>query len=512
MTDFSALDRLLSDRFSQREDQAIVVLGPGASADEIEQSALSPFLVVAVNDAELVFPADICVYHGDWVAERLSAAGPVSSLYVIGQHSKEVRGATCLRVAMPPPEEDAAQMSIQRLLMADILLEQIVFMTALQIAARARRLAGRPLEVFMVGFDFDSGAGYSRKVRGSEFRRSHPDLLVKMAGHAEYFQRASRTLRSMEVVVQHVGDRAFSDLGPVEFNQRFGENGLDSSQSGADRTKGAVEIVAEITTNHFGDRHRLGAMIRACAAAGADYVKLQMRDVDTFYTSEQLNSYYLSPFGETFGDYRRKLELSVDDFQYVDRLTKLLGIQWFASVLDLPSLEVMTQFEMPFLKLPSTISDYRPYLQEVARRYQGPVVVSTGMTDFSYESFVLETFRQNERIFMLQCNSAYPTPLRDCNIRVVSHYAEIAKDLPQVVPGYSSHDPGWFGSALAIAAGAKMVEKHVKRGSTEWAHFDVVALDLVGDDFRDFVLHLRDAELALGDGVKGLSPSEHHKY
>lgn len=510
MTDqFSELDRVLLSRLQPAKDQGIVVLGPGASADSIEKDALKRFFVISINDAELIFPADICVYHGDWVSDRISEAGPSSTLYVTGQYSKRVTGATCMQIDTQVGGEDSAMLSIQRLVTGDLFIDDTMFLTALQIAARARHLLDRPIDVYMLGFDFDPDAGYSRSIRGDEFRSSHPDLLVKMLGHAEYFKRASRILETVGVTVRHVGARDFSDLSATEFNRLFGAH---PKQSASHDAQHSVSVVAELTTNHFGDRHRLASMIRACAEAGADYIKLQKRDVDSFYTAEQLDSPYISPYGETFGDYRRKIELDDENFMFVDRLTNSLGLQWFASVLDYPSFEIMRAYEMPMIKLPSTISNHRDFLQSIARTYCGPVVVSTGMTDSSYEEFLIDVFRNSDRLYLLQCNSGYPTPLRDCNLGVIAHYVELGRGKSNIVPGYSSHDPGWFASTLAVAAGAKMVEKHVKLGTTDWAHFDVVAVDLASDDFAQYVTHIREAELAMGDGIKRPQPSEHHKY
>jgi N-acetylneuraminate synthase len=275
-----------------------------------------------------------------------------------------------------------------------------------------------------------------------------------------------------------------------------------------------VAIVAELTTNHFGDRDRLERMVRASKAAGADLVKVQKRDVQSFYTPEQLSSPYVSPFGKTFADYRHQIELGVEDFRYLDQLCSSLDMGWFASVLDEKSFHFMLELdsEMPMVKLPSTISEHHDYLKYVAENYRGAVVLSTGMTGVDYERFVLETFKSCERLYLLQCNSAYPTPLEDCNVAVVHRYREMARTDLRIIPGYSSHDMGWKASALAVAAGARMVEKHVKMGNTEWAHFDAVAVDLSTPDFKDYVDHIRETEMILGSGVKQINQSEHHKY
>jgi N-acetylneuraminate synthase len=253
-------------------------------------------------------------------------------------------------------------------------------------------------------------------------------------------------------------------------------------------------------------------MIRASHEAGADYVKLQKRDVESFYSPAELEAPYASPFGTTIRDYRTQLELTASDFELVDKVCSSLGIGWFASVLDRPSFEFIRQFSPTMIKLPSTISGHTDFLRYVAANFSGSVVLSTGMTDSSYEDFVLTTFVRAERLFLLQCTSAYPTPVEDCNVAVVRHYRDLSRADPRIVAGYSSHDDGWLASALAIGAGARMVEKHVKAGNTEWAHFDDVAVDLSNDDFARYVRHLREAETILGNPVKALTGNEHHKY
>jgi sialic acid synthase SpsE len=84
--------------------------------------------------------------------------------------------------------------------------------------------------------------------------------------------------------------------------------------------------------------------------------------------------------------------------------------------------------------------------------------------------------------------------------------------LESIVPGYSSHDKGSLGSVLVGVFGAKMIQKHVKLGSTDWLHFDEVALNLLDESFLEFVSDIRRAEIALGSDRKRITRSEHHKY
>jgi len=273
-----------------------------------------------------------------------------------------------------------------------------------------------------------------------------------------------------------------------------------------------VLIVAEITTNHLGDINRLKRMVRLAKEAGADLVKIQKRNIETFYTPEHLEKPYESPFGTTWKDFREGIELSREDIEELDTECEKLGIDWFASVLDIQSYHLLKPFNRKLVKLPSTISEHKEFHASIAKLHSGPIVVSTGYTTKEYEDYIQEVFKDSERIFLLQCNSGYPTPPEDCSVAVVRHYAHVAQKNPKIVPGYSSHDEGSLGCMLAVAAGAKMIEKHVKIGDTSWMHFQNVALDLENGEFARFVKDIRKAELMCGDEEKTVKSSEWHKY
>ncbi|MEK7650693.1 MAG: N-acetylneuraminate synthase family protein [Patescibacteria group bacterium] len=276
--------------------------------------------------------------------------------------------------------------------------------------------------------------------------------------------------------------------------------------------KNKVLIVAEITTNHLGDIERLKKMVRLAKESGADLVKIQKRNIETFYAPGQLSKEYSSPFGHTWKDFRYGIELSAEDIQELDDECKKVGIDWFASVLDLESFELLKPFNKKLLKLPSTISEHKDFHAKIAEQHDGHVVISTGYTSHEYEEHIQKTFKNSEKLYLLQCTSAYPTPPEDCGISVIRRYVDLSKKNPKIVPGYSSHDHGSLGCMLAVAAGARMIEKHVKIGDTPWMHFQDVALDLENGEFAKFVQDVRKAEIMCGDEVKTIKPSEWHKY
>lgn len=469
-------------------------------------------LVIGLNDAERIAPCDITIFHDDWVQEALAANGWRSRLYVTSTDLAAPPRGEVVHTRYVPSSQEGTDMMMGRLVSSepgeDFVIEDVLFLSALRLARLIAHQRKRTQTVYMLGFDFSLDKGYSHAIDHDYAPVGSGERIARISPQEHYFVNTLYMLRDSQLDIQHVGDRAFSALTPEELNSLF-LPGMDSATA---LSPNRVLITAELTTNHFGDRHRLERMVRAARAAGADFVKVQKREVETFYSKEQLDSRFVSPFGTTFRDYRNQLELSVEDFEFLDQLCRDLGIQWFASVLDEPSFRFVQQFEPKLVKLPSTISEHTDYLAYVANNYQGGIVLSTGMTDQTYEQWVLETFSQCEQLYLMQCNSAYPTPLHDCDIGVIRHYRDLSKQHTHLLPAYSSHDLGATASTLAVAAGAKMVEKHVKLGNTEWAHFDAVALDLTTREFADFVAAIREAELVIGSEEKKVNESEHHKY
>lgn len=280
------------------------------------------------------------------------------------------------------------------------------------------------------------------------------------------------------------------------------------------REENYVLVVAEITNNHFGSVERLEKIVRLCKEAGADMIKVQKRDVQNFFSEEKLKEKYNSPFGETFRDYRLGCELSMENLKVLNSLCLELEIPWFASVLDEKSLEQIIELDPVLVKLPSTISRKTEYLTSVNKYYKGDLVISTGYTDNSYLEFIKKIFlKENKRnIWLLHTTSAYPTPEEQAQIAVVRGYSKISNENLAIIPGYSSHDIDDLIPMLAVSAGAKMIEKHVKLGNADWIHFDQVALDLETDRFKEFVYQIRRVTKATGNEKRRVQESENHKY
>lgn len=499
-------DRVASIASTYASD-TILLLGKGPSLDEIDLTVLEDHFSIAVNDVERVAPVDVTIFHDEVFQKALVDNGLRSRLYVTSTDFPDAgRRAEHLPFVSLPREGGELQIGHDDPLNHEAISE-VIFLTALAFCQRVAQLKGRRQTVIMLGFDFDPSAGFTKAFDSADPQASQRAYIIAAQ---EPVLRSLLTTDLPDVEIIHIGKRPYSRMSPAAFNI----SRTNVRRRGVDSRLSRVSVVAELTTNHFGQHERLERMIREAAAAGADYIKVQKRDVDSFYSQAQLEAAYRSPFGDTFGDYRRAIELNLDGFQLISELCEEVGVKWFASVLDRPSLEWMLEHEVrpALVKLPSTISEHAEYIEFVSENWPGDVVVSTGMTNREYEAVILGLFAKAPNLYLMQANSAYPTPDEHCNVAVVRRYESLRMSHPNVIPAYSSHDAGWFGSALAVAAGARMIEKHVKWGTTDWAHFDSVALDLSTTEFADYVSHVRHADILCGSSEKTVTPSEHHKY
>jgi len=495
------------------DGETIFIIGKGPSMDELEGFIMPKALVINVNDSEKILQGNLGVFSGNWVRHSLKERGFKCLFYLAGKPlPSDVPHALLPAI---PLEFDDEDLTTYRLGLDEFYDEPFVLVSALKVCVQIARYTQKKPSVYLLGFDFSTSKGEISKSLGVDYAKNNPvdrELVVHSQEYS-YLQFVQYFQDNQTINLHHVGVKEYSQLTTTQFKEKFsGRTEVKAEHEVKKVSEDQVLIVAELTNNHLGDVSRLIEMVERAKEAGADLIKIQKRDVDSFYSSEKLESYYWSPFGKTLGDYRRGVELDEKKLEILDSTCKSLGIDWFCSVLDFPSFEVINRFSPKLIKIPSTISNHRDFHEQIANAFQGPIVISTGFTDQSYEDYVLETFKRNSKIYLLHCISAYPTALQDCNVAVVRHYTDLAKKYSKIIPGYSSHDLGPFASILAIASGARMVEKHVKLGDVDWVHFDKVALDLKTDSFKNYVKAVREAEVALGSPVKRVLASEHHKY
>lgn len=500
----------------------IVIVGKGESIKQINREVLSNSLIINVNDSELLISGYFTIFYAERVLESLKKNGFKNEVYISSQKLAAVlpNSAEFIHADYNPLTNEGVE-HIAALFEKDSFeLTDFLLLSAIKLAWLTNQASDKDLPIYLIGFDFDLEKE-SKPTDNSQHDALYREILFKTQ-KSQYVFIQQYLKDKLGILLRHVGNANFSSLSVAEFNQLSTNETVTTSKSKFDNTeeyqkllqKVANEnytiVVAELTNNHIGNADRLRKMIKLAKNAGADMVKIQKRDVNTFYTEDELNTEYNSPFGNKLKDYREGVELD-------DTLMKILiseceqnEIVWFSSVLDYPSLQFLEKYNPPLIKLPSTISNHRNFLKKAGEEFKGDLVISTGFTDKEYESFVLENFCTDRNLFLLQCTSSYPAPPEACQISVVRHYENL--DLPNLFPGYSSHDIGSLGCMMAVAAGATMVEKHVKLGDLDWIHFDGVALDLGTNQFEIFVKDIRKASVMCGSKHKKIHKQEHHKY
>lgn len=355
----------------------------------------------------------------------------------------------------------------------------------------------KPLDIIFVGFDFRTSMpeGDYKKKKRKNLIQSHIDI----SSQRDLFFKRKNIYQNINIF--HAGFDLYSDLDPREnfsFQKKL-------------KKKSKIKIVAEITTNHHGDTNKLIDLISGAKKAGADYVKFQMRNVETFYPQKILNREYKSPFGKTFRDYRSKLELTDTQIKLIVNLCKKIKIKPFFSVLDIESFKKLKKYKFDLIKIPSTISEDEKFLKFIKDNYKGNIVVSTGMTKYNYLLKCAKLFKNNKKLYLMHCISSYPTSPKDSNLRVINKIKDLSKKYTNIIPGYSSHDLTETAAAMSVALGAQIIEKHIKVSTHKWAHFDETALD-VNYEFPSWVHHVRSSEKILGNGFKKIYKREHHKY
>jgi N-acetylneuraminate synthase len=231
-----------------------------------------------------------------------------------------------------------------------------------------------------------------------------------------------------------------------------------------------MEFVAEFTTNHMGNLNVLLQMVDSAAWAGADLIKMQKKNVETFYGQEKLNSPYESPYGKTYRDYRSIFEFDHEDYQRFDARCQAENIAWFSTIQDEASYDFMTPYDLPIYKVASINARNHDFLRATAERISPDkrIVISVAGSDLPQIEQAIALFPKH-RINILHCVAQYPCPpdqLRLGNIPVLKrHFGD-----DRIKIGYSGHEMGIEPSLAAIAMGAEMVERHFALSRHSFVH------------------------------------------
>ena len=270
-----------------------------------------------------------------------------------------------------------------------------------------------------------------------------------------------------------------------------------------------VLIIAEAGVNHDGDMNKAVQLIEVAVNAGVDFVKFQSFRAEKLVSPDAKKAAYQE---RNIGDHDdkqfamlKRLELTNDQHIFLINECDKRGIKFLSTAFDSEGLAYLDQLGTNFFKVPSgEITNY-PYLKKLAS-FGKPVILSTGMAnmgDIKAALTVLEEGIDKKDITILHCNTEYPTPMEDVNLKAMLN---IGKEC-DVNVGYSDHTLGIEVPIAAVALGAKVIEKHFTLDRSLPGPDHKASLE--PSELKAMVTAIRNIELAIsGDGIKKPSPSE----
>ncbi len=269
-----------------------------------------------------------------------------------------------------------------------------------------------------------------------------------------------------------------------------------------------VIIIAEAGVNHNGDYNRAVEMIYAAKTAGADYVKFQTAVPELVISSVAPKAEYQK---ETTGnnesqlDMCRKIHLKLNDYKPLAEICQQVGIGFMSTPFDLVSIDCLAELGMDYWKIPSGEITNLPYLRKIASK-GGKVILSTGMSIPEEINAAISILEEGGiarcDISLLHCNTQYPTPMCDVNLKAM----EQLRTMTDGMIGYSDHTVGIEVPIAAVALGAQIIEKHFTLDKTLPGPDHRASLDPA--ELTAMVKAIRNIENALGDGSKRVSDSE----
>jgi N-acetylneuraminate synthase len=266
-------------------------------------------------------------------------------------------------------------------------------------------------------------------------------------------------------------------------------------------------IIAEAGVNHNGDVSLAHALIDKAVEACADAVKFQHFVTEKLVTHDVPRSaYQVEATGKSDGQYEmlKALELSTEQHAELKLHCEKVSILYLCTAYDNTGIEMLDNMGVAAFKIASTDANNIPFLRHAAGKGR-PIILSTGMSTLGEVEQAVETLRAeglDGKIIILHCTSEYPAPANEANLRALLTMQQ-AFCCPV---GFSDHTAGIGTSTWAVALGACLIEKHftLDRNMPGPDH----SASMEPDELADLVRTIRKVELALGDGVKRVMPSE----
>lgn len=267
-----------------------------------------------------------------------------------------------------------------------------------------------------------------------------------------------------------------------------------------------VLVIAEAGVNHNGSVQTAKEMIDVAVECGADIIKFQTAQAQALVSGRAaMADYQKKNTGseESQLEMLQRLLLPYEAFEELAACCGRKNIAFLSTPFDLPSIAFLERLSVPFWKIPSGEVTNYPYLLRIAQTGK-PVVMSTGMCEVEEIDAAVRLLREGGcgAMTLLHCNTEYPTPPGDVNLRAMRTLQE-RYGCPV---GYSDHTQGILAAVAAAAMGASVVEKHftLSRQMEGPDH----AASLEPDELREMIAQIREVETLLGSPEKSVTASE----
>lgn len=252
-----------------------------------------------------------------------------------------------------------------------------------------------------------------------------------------------------------------------------------------EKNAGKTYLIAELGINHEGSVERCAEMIRASAAAGANAIKLQTVDAARSY----------APDTESYKIFN-KAALTEDETANMFQLARDCGVEAFTTSGDLQTLKWVDRLNPAAHKISSGLLSCKPIVEEACKLGK-PLLMSTGMSGTATIDQSVEIARQSGcKTALFQCTSLYPCPAEKLNLSAINALSKRYR-LPT---GFSDHSLGLTMAPLAVAAGARLIEKHITFDKYRSGFDHSISLEI--NEFAEMVTLVRQAETAMGQACK----------
>ena len=263
-------------------------------------------------------------------------------------------------------------------------------------------------------------------------------------------------------------------------------------------------FIAEIGINHNGDMQIAKRLMDATFSIGWNCVKFQKRVPDIAVPENQKYVIRDTPWGKmTYLEYKKRMEFGKEQYDYIDRYCKEKPLDWTASPWDMPSLDFLLQYDIPFIKLASATNGNEELIKAACKSGK-PIVMSCGMCtqkELDKSVNVLEKYGNGDYVLM-HTNSTYPSRQDRLNLS----YIQTLRERYRCIVGYSGHEENLEPSVIATSMGAKIIERHVTIDHDLWGTDQKASLEI--NAMYLLYRRCRSVNLMLGNGAKTLDDDE----